>query len=471
MNIFPCSILEFAVIRHNYLSMCPIDNLSPRLKKFLYPLEQHDSNSLSLTDGLSYEEQIRYPMKSRAISFSSAIAFIMHQEGTVEIKVPSFSSEQLSNFSATSMRCGRLQLNLMSINDNITLTVNEIELLKQITLKKNGDESLIFDSAMKIINSGDIFTAESILEHCCKCFEGFYIRKSNIIGTVKNCLGKSSEAEYYYNNHDGTLLSKIKSAYPTSMLYLRHHPKSLQNPRMASKLLEHSFTLLQNSEVSTELSIDELDFHRVFNRNGYALILFRDGKVEEAVDLLKWGLSVLGDKCGKFHMHKSVILYNIYQCYKQSGDIAKAHEYIDMVLDIDPMFPEYWLEKISITSDSDEKARYFKKIYDIDPYHSDTIYLHSIELLDRNEISEYIKMAKKAWILDENETTRYNYLYSLTIQDTLSNIPQANVSDDNIEDYLIACAEEAYNKYSLDFTAELLKLNINVIEATSEHSK
>ncbi|TFH89787.1 tetratricopeptide repeat protein [Vibrio ouci] len=465
MNILPCSILEFAVIRHNYLNVCSFDALSPRLKKFLYPLEQHDSNSLSLTDGLSYEEQIRYPMKSRAIALSSAIAFIMSKKGSVEIKVPSFSSEQLTNFSATLLRGGRFHLNLMTINDNVAITENEKALLNQIALKDKGDEAIIFDSVRKIINSGDIFTAESILEHCCKCFDGFSIRKSNIIGTVKNCLGKSSEAEYFYNNHDGTLLSQIKSAYPTSMLHLRHHPKIFQDPKVASQLLEQSFKQLQQTEISAVLSSDELDFHRVFNRNGYALILFKDGKVEESVDLLKWGLSVLGEKGGKFHMHKSVILYNIYQCYKQSGDIEKAHEYMDMVLDIDPMFPEYWLEKISITSDSDEKIQYFSKINDIDPYHSDSVYLHSIELLDRNEISQYIAMAKKAWVLDENETTRYNYLYSLTIHDALSNIPQASVSDDNIEDYLIACAEEAYNKHSLDFTAELLKVNIKAVEA------
>lgn len=389
---------------------------------------------------------------------------MISEKGAVEVKIPSFSSEQLTNFSATLLRCGRFHSDLMSIDDNIALTANEIELLKQITLKDKGDENLIFDSVRKIINSDDIFTAESILDHCCKWFDGFSTRKSNIIGTVKNCLGKASEAEYYYNNHDGTLLSQIKSAYPTSMLHLRHHPKILQDPKVARDLLEHSFNLLQNTEASAVISSDELDFHRVFNRNGYALILFKDGKIKEAVDLLKWGLSVLGDKGGKFHMHKSVILYNIYQCYKQSDDIAKAHEYIDMVLEIDPMFPEYWLEKISITSDSDEKIKFFNKICDIDPYHVDSIYLYSIELLNRNDIRQYIAMAKKAWVLDENETTRYNYLYSLTIQDTLSNIPQANVSDYNIEDYLIACAEEVYQKYSLDFTEELLKVNIKVVE-------
>ncbi|MEG9883857.1 MAG: hypothetical protein V6Z86_04415 [Hyphomicrobiales bacterium] len=91
-----------------------------------------------------------------------------------------------------------------------------------------------------------------------------------------------------------------------AMLYLRYHPSMLRDRSRAETLLEQAF--------QTALKHDLDPLSRIFNRNGFALILFRKAKVDEAISLLKWAVDELENIPGKRAlMHKSVILYNIAQ--------------------------------------------------------------------------------------------------------------------------------------------------------------
>lgn len=121
------------------------------------------------------------------------------------------------------------------------------------------------------------------------------------------------------------------------MLYLRHHRSILHDRSRAEALLEDAF--------QTALKHDLDPLSRIFNRNGFALILFRKGEIDEAISLLKWVVAALENIPGKTAlMHKSVIVYNIAQCYAAKGMRGAAIEQLNALLKIDPYYPEYHME-------------------------------------------------------------------------------------------------------------------------------
>jgi tetratricopeptide (TPR) repeat protein len=156
---------------------------------------------------------------------------------------------------------------------------------------------------------------------------------------------KPLEAEYYYNlsKIDQSPLSVVKANYPLSMLYLRHHKFNKLNLEKGKKYLEEAFSIIK-SGVLDYLDETEKQFYTVFNRNGYGLVLFKEGKEKKAIDLLNWGLETLTGVEDKHYMHKSVIIYNICQCYKKLMQYDKAIEKYQELLEIDYAFTEYILK-------------------------------------------------------------------------------------------------------------------------------
>jgi len=121
------------------------------------------------------------------------------------------------------------------------------------------------------------------------------------------------------------------------MLYLRHHQGIWRDRCRAEALLEEAF--------QTTLKYDVNPFLRIFNRNGFALILFRKGEIDEAISLLQSAVKALKKiPSKKALMHTSVIIYNIAQCYAAKGMRSKAIEQLNALLEIDPYYPEYHME-------------------------------------------------------------------------------------------------------------------------------
>ncbi|MFE9679785.1 tetratricopeptide repeat protein [Streptomyces sp. NPDC006259] len=155
--------------------------------------------------------------------------------------------------------------------------------------------------------------------------------------------GRTMEAEFCYLRwrESPSVVAAAGADYALSMLYARHHPPFLRSLDKTAEFLEHGYAMLQDTQSA---NVENLDFHKVFNRNGYALVEFRRGNVEEAIALLTDGIAHLRSGSAKNHMHQTVLIYNLAQCHRRSGNHAQAIEVYEQLLDLDGKMPEYHME-------------------------------------------------------------------------------------------------------------------------------
>ncbi len=150
----------------------------------------------------------------------------------------------------------------------------------------------------------------------------------------RNNLTPAIEAEQWYNRWAALSdLDHARANYAKSMLYARHHPPYLRSIDEAGRLLEEAYELF---EAMTEEDNPKLVFEKVFNRNGYALVQFRRGNVDSAVDLVTRGIETLDGYSGSEHLHRAVLMYNRAQCYAalRQWDIAIS-QYKELI-QVDP---------------------------------------------------------------------------------------------------------------------------------------
>lgn len=411
--------LEFFVLRKYITSLLPDRQITIHDRKFLFPLEHLDKSSLSLTDRIDPENQIRFFLSDRTLRKVAELARKIADTGISNFSVELQHSEGIllqqlirsldrMQIKITLVPCGTLKF-------TASLTGNEQQLLAEILKGPHGSEERLTDDIRKIINCGDVFTAEHLLEHALRYFSDFEARHANIIGTIKNCVNKPIEAEYYYLRfkENPQPLALVQAHYPLSMLYLRHHKQNKINLEKGKQLLEEAFQYILDGGLNS-LDEEERNFYTVFNRNGYGLVMFREGKTREAIELLEWGLETLSSHAGKHFMHKSVILYNICQCYKKLGDYDNAISAYRKLLDIDYAFPEYHLELGLCLLDKGDLAGYracLNEALSVSPYHADTHYYLSLLKMDEDDLPTAERHAKLAWELTGDDTTAYNYAY------------------------------------------------------------
>ena len=95
---------------------------------------------------------------------------------------------------------------------------------------------------------------------------------------------------------------------------------------------------------------DEAHFHRVFNRNGLAMIRNFQGRHQEAIKLCQDGIAYLDQHLSveKHRLHRSVLVYNTAQVYRSVGSHHEAIKYYSAVIEMDPNYSEYYNERGSI---------------------------------------------------------------------------------------------------------------------------
>lgn len=125
-------------------------------------------------------------------------------------------------------------------------------------------------------------------------------------------------SEYYLNlilNDDKIEKYKNGSRYSKAMLYARMHSQELQSIEKSEFLLNQAYDEIIGSDEYLKHSPSAI-FSALFNRNGYALILFRKNKIEEAkklmVDCINKidSISIL-DKEEELELYCSVLVYNL----------------------------------------------------------------------------------------------------------------------------------------------------------------
>ena len=149
---------------------------------------------------------------------------------------------------------------------------------------------------------------------------------------------------FFYNEE----LSKVGddkafslAKYSLAMLDLRKLPRPYRDFERAKRNLDEAFNVLSKANYLKS------DVDLIFNRNGYALALFQEGKVEEAANIVSEGIDKLNKIEGEYaFFHKSVLLYNLFQCHKRLGNFEEAELTANELLKIDYQYHNYHVKLI-----------------------------------------------------------------------------------------------------------------------------
>lgn len=138
----------------------------------------------------------------------------------------------------------------------------------------------------------------------------------------------------------GNLNQRKKARYSLAMLHTRNFPNKFKSLDIAADYLNVAYKEL--SEAEYDEATKGVDM--VFNRNGYALVLFRKGKVDEATTIVENGiakLDLIDTASAKFH--QSVLFYNLFQCYVAQKQYDKAADTLKGLLEKDHKYHPYYV--------------------------------------------------------------------------------------------------------------------------------
>lgn len=297
------------------------------------------NDTLSLTEAISPESQIRYLLKEEYEKY--AVLFL--KESLTSLLPLTICYQSLPTVTPTIELQSRglgLTAQIEQSNDKelfsplsqlspyLLLEKSELDNNDIIQLEILGDRALKFgnaDAALMFLHRAEE--------------RGITKKIASRLAHAYTMLGITERAEWYYNfwRRHGDSRDKAWANYSLSMLYLRHHPPRFHNAHYARELLDEAY-----EAIATYGHREEAAFDKIFNRNGYALILFRSGKIDEAIELLTHGIDyLLANASEKALMHASVLLFNLYQCHAALESHDVAENVLKQLIKIDANHVEY----------------------------------------------------------------------------------------------------------------------------------
>lgn len=133
--------------------------------------------------------------------------------------------------------------------------------------------------------------------------------------------------------------------YMLAMLHARYLPT-----RRLDLAQAHLETALELLEGSPELPAAEQRFQKAFVRNGLALVFYRRGEHQRAIDVCRENLACLDQEfaAGEHLLFCSVLYQNLALVEAARGDIGAAFEAYGQAIAIDPAYPEYYNDRASL---------------------------------------------------------------------------------------------------------------------------
>jgi tetratricopeptide (TPR) repeat protein len=131
---------------------------------------------------------------------------------------------------------------------------------------------------------------------------------------------------------------RFRSCFMLAMLYIRElRDRDLEK---AEDYLQQGLIELDQSDMSADIKL----FHRTFNQNGLALVRYRQGRHQDAVDLCQWCYEQVNTTLPfeQHQLYRSVLLFNIAQVHDFIGNTAEAIEYFSAAMALDPNYSEYY---------------------------------------------------------------------------------------------------------------------------------
>lgn len=325
-----------------------------RSLRLLYPLDANlaafvREGATSLTDAASADEQIRFFQRRRVERNYIRLAEWATARSPVSVRIGNAAaidgpSRELLRIAAAVAGWDVEYCEARLVDSAPDVDLENRELLDTLERLASADDAeRVWRAAFDFVNAGDAWTAVALGRRLAAVERSS--RVWNLLAIGHAMLNQSEAAEHYYDRwaESDEPLDGIRALYGKAMLYARHHPDGLRDLETSGRLLDEAFALFGRLS-EAERSSDSVVFDEVFNRNGYALILFRRGQVEEALRSLEAGIARLSGTSEKIAIHRSVLMYNLAQCLQRLGRFEEAIAAYERLIAVDPHMAEYRLE-------------------------------------------------------------------------------------------------------------------------------
>lgn len=439
----------------------------------------------SLTDSISHNERIRFFTKDKLISDLSRIAYEIGKAfDFIKITICGYK------FLDEKSKCF---FELLDLNKNISiqweyesrkdyrelsLYLEKKEYIVEQMLKLRRDFSkeeylFLHDVALRYIAAADPWNASFILKKLLVQRES----ASVLISLGRCCVmeEKNVEGENYFRRalQIGDRGEKVNIYYALSMLYIKHYEKDARDIEKAECFINSAYAILQSA---TPEEFSELTFNKVFNRNGFALVLFKQARIFGAIRILKWGINLLGSIAHSDHvfMHQSVLMYNLALCYSKLNDETQIRRCYKRLFEIDPLYVEYrikYILELLRFNKSDEAKEELDCILALDSnnYHALSLNLK----LNGDSMTEIEKLQtnKKIYFLTyPNFSAAYNFSsLLLEVGDykeckiVLDRVNVNELNSDEYEDFISLYAEYWLNIGNSNNALNTLELGIEAL--------
>lgn len=372
-----------------------------------------DKNKLSLTHNQNIKNQLRFYNKDYAFEIINNLAIkisrLLKQKYLFKIYANDISEIELFLFKR-----------LHELNKKI-----HWEYI--YTLKKEQLPKISYKNMRYFQNIGDNWTAKLIGNILAKSADywlnySFWRDYSFVFLELGDPLASQKIIEYIINSVNIGTSSEdnealINSYYLLGLLYSRNLPKPFQNLNKSMLALNEAYTILKKDD----FIVPNKEFRKVFNRNGYALLLFYTGQYEETITLLNELIAKI-EKIALKHsfakLHLTVLHYNLFQVYNAIDMNLNAENEIKQVITLDPNDVEYkydyirFLFKLGKTSKFKEMLDFIAEknignlVYQYS-YYGQYYYL-------KEEYKKASYFCKKAWQwnfeADKNNKLLFNYI-------------------------------------------------------------
>jgi len=291
-----------------------IDLPVPTLKLLGLPIA--NNKSTSLTDAQLPEEQLRFFQQDRVFRLLRDLAIRLAERDNPPVTIPA-SDEAISS--------APVQYFLQEL-ERLSIPIS-------FSKKSSGKNELNL-----------LLTGQWISERLCVGDTWSALNTIRSHPELSLALqGKTEEAETGFKKWFtlGTLANKAWALYSIAMPCARHHDSYNRSLDKAEALLNEAFEILSRDELK---EVPDLNFYRIFNRNGHARVLFRRGKISEAKEVLKKCATSLGNEKNHLRLHKSVLVCNLAQCEVALGEIGSARASYEELIRLDPDYAENRIE-------------------------------------------------------------------------------------------------------------------------------
>ncbi|QSX24194.1 tetratricopeptide repeat protein [Priestia megaterium] len=375
------------------------------------------TSKLSVTSSTEFEERIRYYHHSRINYVHHAIIDMLKElvsEGYIKLPltINIINEKQM-------LKSDELFVNLLisRTKDIENISINFNEYIVKADKNQEFSKSNLWEKFKRSINLGlhedAIRIGEYLLANTESPEEQVKLHLRLGVSYVANDQQKKGEEHYLKVLSDFDNPGKHASAlYGLSMLYLRHFENEKRSLKKGEECLLKAKEIIEKNQHQLD---DEYLFHKVFNRNGYSLVLFKKGEVELAHEYCADGEKKLFDYYGNDQhlLHRTVLIYNATMTATALGRYEEAFHYFEKLLELDPFYEDYWFSRFNLhrkLGNFEEAIKDINQAINLNPFVSNFYVNRADVLVDLEKYDEVEWNYKRALELDSNNIeAKINY--------------------------------------------------------------